>query len=206
MKITEIKPQKGHLFKITADEKEFFLDRDYLNESGLKVGSQLDGAEIKEHIKKSEYVRAKSRALWFLDRADRSEKTLFTKIVEGNISPTAAAEVIERFKELGLVDDKRYAENLAEKYLAQNFSKRQVYAKIVSKGVPSAIVNEVLKETETDEVAQIKSLIEKKYKTKIDTKENTQKTVAALMRRGFNYSAVRDALKEYKLELEYEEF
>ncbi len=206
MKITEIKPQKGHLFKITADEKEFFLDRDYLNESGLKVGSRLDGAEIKEHIKKSEYVRAKSRALWFLDRADRSEKTLFAKIVDGNISPAAAAEVIERFKELGLVDDKRYAENLAEKYLSQNFSKRQVYAKIVSKGVPSAVVNEVLKETETDEVAQIKSLIEKKYKTKIDTKENTQKTVAALMRRGFNYSAVRDALKEYKLELEYEEF
>ena len=207
MVITEIKPQKGHLQKIAFDNESFvLLERDFFILQGLKLGDRLTQEKLNELLEESEYIRAKNRALWFLDRAPRSEKTLYEKIVSGNISATAAARAVARLKELGLVDDRKYAENMAERFMEQNISKRSAFAKMMTKGLPVSIIKETLAETPSDEVAQVKAVIDKKYKNRLDTKENVAKTVAALLRRGFSYQSVRTAMKEYKTELEYGDY
>lgn len=197
MKIIAVTPQKGHLYRVELSEKTVFIERDYAAEIGLKPGMEIDEAGLKNIVAESEYRRAKSRALWFLDRADRSEKVLCEKIVAGKISKTAALKAIERLKELGLVDDLRYAENLYSRLAEANVSKRAAYAKMYEKGVPPEIIKKVLNENEPDENAQIKALIERKYRLKIEADDGPQKVAAALIRKGFSYSAVRHAVNEY---------
>lgn len=197
MIIKSISRQKGHLFKVEAGEKTVFIDCDLLAEKGLKVGREITDEELQKIVEESEYRRAKSRALWFLDRADRSERTLCEKIVSGGISKTAALKAINRLKELGLVDDTRYARNLYARYVEANVSKRAAYAKMYEKGVPTDIIKAVIGETETDEVSQISALIEKKYRNKITGEEGPKKVAAALVRKGFSYSAVRQAVNNY---------
>ena len=204
MTVEEIKRQKGHLYKITlSDNSSFLVDCDVCEAIPIVTGKELSKEEITDILKTSDYERAKSRALWFLDRGDRTEKSLYEKLVAAKISPEQCARAIARLKELGLIDDRRYAKNYAERCIESNISKRETYGKLMQKGVPKDIIREVLEETQVDEVSQITALIKKKYANKLNSRENTAKVVAALMRKGFSYPAVKEALRAYGEELEY---
>lgn len=204
MTVVEIKRDKNHRAKITCSGGTvFYLDLDYLKQVPLHENDLLTAGQIKEHIEASEYIRAKSRAMWFLDRADHSEKALYDKLIRGGIAPAACAKAVARLKELGLLDDERYAARAAERMRDINVSRREAYAKMIQKGIPRDIVNEALDNTEFDEAAQIRALIDKKYRLKIETEGGTQKVYAALIRKGFSYGAVRDVLKAYSEELKY---
>lgn len=204
MKIKSLAKVKGHLIKVTlTDESSVFIERDYAAELCLKEGGEIDN--LTEILKESEYRRAKSRALWFLDRADRTEKVLCEKITSGGISKEAALRAVSRLKELGVVSDRRYAENFAERMALSNMSVREINRKLYAKGVPADIIKQVLGGMETDEKEQIKNLIIKKYRNKLNAENGVQKTVASLMRKGFSYSKIRDALKEFETETEFEE-
>ncbi len=203
MKIVEIKKDKKHTVKVSFDiGKAFNFDLDYWNELCLHENDEIDEETLNFHLKESDYIRAKSRGMWFLDRADYSEKTLFEKIVAGGISRTAAARAVARLKELGLIDDQRLAARLATQMSDANISKRESYAKLYAKGIPKEVIKSVLEETDFDEQAQIKAVIDKKYRSKMDKKENIQKVYAALIRKGFSYNAVSEAIRKYPKEIE----
>ncbi len=208
MKIIEIKRDKKHTVKVSFDnQKSFNFDLDYWANACLHENDEISEEQLSVHLKESDYIRAKSRGMWFLDRADYSEKKLYEKIYAGGISAAAAARAVSRFKELGLVDDTRYATRLAEQMSEAGISKREAYAKLYQKGISSDTIKSVLEETDFDEASQLEAVIEKKYKKKLSEKDNIQKVYAALIRKGFSYSAVRAAIKKYTQEIEiYEEY
>ena len=206
MKIVEIKKDKKHTVKVSFDSgKAFNFDIDYWNSICLKENDSIDEETLNYHLKESDYIRAKSRGLWFLDRSDYSEKTLYEKIVAGGISNVAAARAVARLKELGLVDDEKFARRLAEQMSNSNVSKRESYAKLYNKGIPTTVIKQVLEDTCFDEVSQIKAVIDKKYRLKMNTKEEIQKVYAALIRKGFSYSAVSEVIRNCIKEIEYNE-
>ncbi len=151
----------------------------------------------------SEYERVRERILWYLDRSDRTERELRDRLSRSDFSKSVCDEVIERLKEVGIIDDRRYAMRYAERCTEANMSRRQTYAKLLSKGISREIANEALDENEVDEAVQIRALIEKKYSSKLSDPQNTPKVYATLIRKGFSYGAVRDALKSYNEEFIY---
>ena len=206
MLITEVQKQKKHLTKLVfEDGQEALLDNDICLNYSLKPETEIAEEELKKLKYESEYARAKSRALWYLDRADRTEKGMYEKLVGAGFDRKASAAVVGRFVEVGLIDDRRFAENFAEKCRDANISKREGIRKMLLKGVPYDIANEVFSETEIDEEEQIRAVIEKKYARKLEQENGVQRVYAALVRKGFSFSAVRNALKKYSEELEYSE-
>jgi regulatory protein len=196
MFITEIKKDKLHLMRVFLnDGNEVLIDKDVCKEKCLKKGMELDGLE--EIIFESDYRRAKSRAIWYLDRTDHTEKALYDKLLRAGFKPKPCAKVIARLKEVGLLDDNRYAENYANRLIESNVSKREALQKLLLKGVPYDLAKSVLEETQTDELSQIKNVIEKKYKNKLLAENGVQKVYAALVRKGFSYGAVKTALNEF---------
>lgn len=196
MVITEIKKDKLHLMRVfLSDGNEVLIDKDVCNEKCLKKGMELDGLE--EIIFESDYRRAKSRAIWYLDRMDHTEKVLYDKLLRAGFKPKPCAKVIARLKEVGLLDDNRFAENYANRLIESNVSKREALQKMLLKGVPYDLAKSVLEDTETDELSQIKNVIEKKYKNKLLAENGVQKVYAALVRKGFSYGAVKTALQTY---------
>ena len=206
MLITEVQKQKKHLTKLVHEGgEEVLLDNDICLNYSLKPERQITEEELSKRRYESEYARAKSRALWYLDRADRTEKGMYEKLVTAGFDRKASAAVVGRFVEVGLIDDRRFAENFAEKCRDANISKREGIRKILLKGVPYDIANEVFSETEIDEEEQVRAVIEKKYARKLTQENGVQRVYAALVRKGFSFSAVRNALKKYSEELEYSE-
>lgn len=204
MKIISISKDKKHLNKITLSSgEELLIDTDVCIDKKLSCGAELDEALLGEIKYESEYKRAKSRALWYLDRMDYTEKALYQKLVKAGFDKRAAAGVMGWCVEFGLVDDRRYAERFAERCAQNNISKKEATAKMLLKGVPYDLAKEVLSEIDTDEQAQLSQLIAKKYAYKLTQENGTQKVFAALVRKGFSFSAVKEALKKYNEELEY---
>ena len=198
MQIIKLQKDKLHLTKVyLSNGQEVLIDNDVCSENCLKVGDSLTEQAINDLVFQSEYQRAKSRAVWYMDRKDRTSKDLYNKLCTAGFDKKAVAKVIGRLTEVGLIDDRRFAENYAERLLEGNTSKREAFAKLLQKGVPYDMAKEVLAENEVDEISQIKNLIERKYRTKLAAENGAQKVFAALARKGFSYEAVKTALKNY---------
>ena len=206
MIITAFKRQKKHLTAlILSDGREILLDNDTCTDFCLKQDAEITEERLQELIYDSEYRRAKSRALWYLDRADRTEKGLYRKLCEAGFDKKVSAAVVARFVEVGLLDDRHFAENFAERCKDANISPRETVRKLYEKGISYDMAKEIVSETETDEETQIRALIEKKYARKLELENGAEKVYAALIRKGFSFSAVRNVLKKYSEELEYSE-
>lgn len=198
MIIKEVKKDKKHLNLLTLDNGDtVLLDRDTCIENSLYKNEEIDPDRLEELKFQSEKTRAKSRALWYLDRQDYTEKALYTKLLRAGFDKKASASVLARLVEVGLVDDRRYAERFAERCFDSNTSKRASLQKMLEKGVPYDLAKEVLDGFETDEEGQIKALLEKKYAYKLSQPDGSKKVYASLIRKGFSYGAVNKALKEY---------
>ena len=198
MQILALQKDKLHLTKISfSNGEEVLLDNDVCRDNYLKKGDELTEEKLNALVFESQYVRAKSRAVWYLDRKDRTAKDLYNKLCLAGFDKKASAKVIGRLTEVGLIDDRRFAENYAARLMDSNVSKREALQKMLQKGVPYDMAKDVLSETDTDENEQIEALINKKYRTKLMCEGGVEKVYAALIRKGFSYDAVKTALKNY---------
>ena len=180
------------------------MDADTVSICCLHKEDSITEEKLLELIDESNYTRAKNRALWYLETRSFTEKGLYSKLVEKGFDKQASSKAIARFVELGLLNDRAYAENFLEKCISANISKREIYHKMIEKGLKKDLIEEILDGAEVDERAQIREILDKKYRLKLENEDNVKKVYAALARKGFSFSAIRDELKAYSDELNCE--
>ncbi|MBQ4154446.1 MAG: regulatory protein RecX [Clostridia bacterium] len=208
MRVVNIEVRRRHLAAVSLlpepekiNEAEYegnklLIDREILRRCNIEIGCELSNEEIKELVLVSESYRAKERAVWYLSKADTTEKALFEKLCR-NFSEKAAAFAVAQMVKKGYVNDRRFAENYALLLSNRKVSKRAAVGKMLQKGVPLDMAKEVLSEREYDESIAVLELLKTKYKNKLGNDEQVRKTVAALYRRGFGYSDIKTALNEF---------
>ena len=140
--------------------------------------------------------KAKHRALYLLERCDRTEQELRTKLSQ-NYEPEVVEEAIAYVKQFHYIDDKRYAVN----YLTSRGrvkSRRQVEQELLyKKGISREVLEEVRQEAEPqDEREMIRRWMDKKQIIpQTATQEELRRFYLFLMRRGFQSE---DILRELK--------
>lgn len=207
MTVKDIKRQKKHDALIVFDNGESHLiDISAISEMHINVGTVLDFGELEKLKKNSEYQKAKSRALWLIDYAEQTEKGLYDKLVRAGFDKNICAEVISKVKNAELINDEDYAERYALRCSENGISKKEAVYKLTAKGIKKEIAQAAAEKADFDENSQIRMLIKKKYKSKlIKDPKNTEKVFAALARKGFSFSAIREELKNYSENLADEE-
>ena len=203
MKIVKVSPRRKHLTAlILEDGTELLIDSEIVAIKNLSAGSVIESTA--DLLFESDKKRARSRAMWYLSRQDHSEKALYDKLIKGGFSPEASRDAVDRMVELGLIDDERYAARLCEFYSEAGKSLREQYAKLILKGVPSSIAKELTAQN-GDETDKIRRLIDIKYASKLQNDEGVQKVYATLIRKGFSFSDVKAALRDYSENLDNSE-
>ncbi len=203
MKVIGLKTRRKMLTAVTfEDGSELLLDSETVIIENIKVGSDIENIDEIKYA--SDLKRAKSRALWYLSRSDHSEKALLDKLNRGEFSPRASKEAVERMKELGLINDEAYAGRMAEYLKSSGISRKEAEAKMINRGIKRELAREFLDDG-GDECEKIKHLLEHKYANKLSDEESVKKVFAALIRKGFSYSDVKSAMKEYSEEIMYSE-
>ncbi|MCI8417686.1 MAG: regulatory protein RecX [Lachnospiraceae bacterium] len=146
-------------------------------------------------ISMDERKKARHRALYLLERMDRTEQELRRKL-EQNYPPGIVEDAIEYVKSYHYIDDLRYAKNYIQ-YKGQTKSRRQMQQELLfKKGVSREILEQAFREIqENDEGPLIRRWMEKKkVDPKTASREELKRFYQFLIRRGFAPEDIRRAL------------
>lgn len=199
---------------IYIDDKFFCsLDIAQVVDLRIKIGRELSDDELEELKRASDFSKFYNRALEYalmrphsskevrdylkrktLDRKVRvkNQKTGEYKIVlKQGYDQSLVEPVYQRLEERGYIDDRRFAETWVEnRNITKGSSLKKLRQELSQKGIPQCIIEEVLAETDRDDVAELRKIIARKAKKYPDE----QKLIQYLMRQGFNYSDILDEL------------
>lgn len=197
MKITDIRPRRKGLSAVYIDgEYALSLDTQTLLEHRIDIGRELDDEELHDLIESSNERRAKEKALWLISYRSHSKKELRDKI-RRTCDRQSAEKAVERMEELGLVNDRDYAERCAQTLIfTKHMSKRGAAMELRRKGIESEIIDEVLGDIEVDEREQIQAVIERKY-PKIGDEKIRRRAVAALQRLGYGWEDIKAVIESF---------
>lgn len=197
MLITQIEKYKGSTYSMTFDnDKTIYTHSDIIYKFSLKINMDLSEDLLNEIIYFSEKRKAKERALYLLDYRDHSYKELFVKLSK-NYSDEICYEIVNHFVSIGIINDKRYAENLAKKYIEiKKYGLYKAKQEMYLKGIDKYTVEDALEIYKDNVELRILELINKKYKKYLNSEDENSKYKLknALVRQGYTYDEVNRAI------------
>lgn len=209
MKITA-KQGKGTKIHISIDgEYLLTVDADFWFSSGYVSGDEIDDGDLAAFKKAAGSRLAFNSAMFSLDMRDHSEREIRQKLSRKYDEHSVDAAV-QKLIDLGLINDRRYAELLTrELFERKKYGRNRVKSELFRKGIDSDTINEVLEayeeENEPDNVEKIVDIIRKKYYNKLIDEKSRQRVVAALVRLGYSFSDIRQAMREFSSDEFFEE-
>ena len=194
MKLTYKKGKQDKIHISVDGEYSFTVDEAYFLSMGIYNGREVDSDELEEIKETVNIRRAYNYAVSLLARRDHSEKELMNKLHQKGYDEGVEA-ALEKLRRGGYVSDERFARLYTrELQTLKKYGKKRIEQELYRKGIDRDIIREVLDETDFDE-NELVSLIERKYGRYLSDEKGVQKTVNGLLRMGYSYSEIRDALK-----------
>ena len=204
MIISDIQPQKKrkNRFSIYIDGKyAFSLDFNTLKKNILHVGDEITLKEIDLLKKKDEFWRARDYALSLISYRMRSERELKQRLRHKGYAFSTVGEVIVFLKRIGIVDDRKFAEDWVNSTLEHRpMGRFRVRFELRKRGVNDNIIDELCDKvfTEGKEEELILKASEKKLKSLRDypPELRVKRLISFLKGRGFEYESIHRVTKE----------
>ncbi len=105
----------------------------------LEVGADVQRDDLETALAEVELPLAKERALLLLGYRERSVSELARKLAETGYPPAVVREVVDRYADVELVDDARFAGSWARTRLGAGYGPRRVARELAEKGVDEAV-------------------------------------------------------------------
>lgn len=211
MKVTALKAQvrdKNRVNVFVDGSYRFSLEIAQVIDLGIKSGDEYTEEELLALEIESQYGKVYARTLEYVFVRPRSQRELrdylrrktFDKrdqkgMIRKGISPELADRVFQRLVDKGHLNDLSFASFWVEnRNLRKGISTKKLKAELMTKGVSSQIIDEVLRQTDRDESSDIQSVIRRKaYKY-----PEERKFIEYLARQGFGYDTIKEGLEQFK--------
>lgn len=168
----------------------------------IKDGESYDDLHIEKFRHEGQIKYAKDRALFLLSYRDYSTKELVQKL-QKSVSPEIATLTAKRMKELNLIDDKKFAKNLANKLiLNKGRGVKRVLYEMELKGIEKEDALEAIDSINFNSVDQISETIRKKYIDKLTDFKSKNKVISVFLRKGHSYNDIKSAINIVEREIE----
>lgn len=196
MKIEKIEKYKGKTYGVYFEDAEpIFINSEIVSEFHLRAGTEIPEGAVSEVVRANDLRRARERALYLLDAREYSYIGLFKKL-EANYDEDICYEVVDRLCELGLVNDRRYAERLGEYYIiTKGFGRYRASQEMYRKGISRELTDEILEQYEEDSAVRLYEIVKAKYERYMCDEKGINKVKNALIRKGFSYEDVNIVIK-----------
>lgn len=148
----------------------------------------------------NEFLECKDCAFYYINKRRYTKKELIDKLVKKKYDISVAREVADYLEEAKYIDDADYSRRFIND--AVNLKKHglvRIKRDLSMKGVDRSVVDDVLCDLEIDTKSVLAGLIETKA-SNMDLTDEKQlnKLNGFLLRRGFNYCDINEALYEYR--------
>lgn len=208
MVIQELKPSQrvqGRWLAMLEDGSILRVGQQEIADFALYAGRELTEEEAAALTAGLRSRQMRERALELLSRKPQSRRELTRKLNEWGAGPEEADAVCDRMEELGYLNESAYAARIVEVYSARGFGEKKLRDELDRRGVPREEWDEALARVE-DSTQAIDDFLQKKLTGWTGDRKQLQKVTAALARRGFSWSDIRDALARYEtgIDIEYD--
>ncbi len=143
---------------------------------------------------------ARAIVLRMLTGAARSRAQLAEALARKDVPDEVATRVLDRFTEVGLVDDAQYARMfVAHRHAERGLARRALAVELRRRGIADQVAAEALAEVDDDdEVAAARRLVQSKLAATrgLDPQARLRRTLAALGRRGYAPGLVTRLVRE----------
>lgn len=200
MLITAVEPRRKSMSALYIDgEFAMKLDTETLIANNISAGKEIDDEKLHSLIIESDNKCAKEKALWLISYRDHSEKELIDKI-RRDYSEDSAVNAVARLKELGLVDDEKFARRYFKELTegSRHLSPRGAKYKLLEKGIDRCLADMIADECEIDPREQIRIIIDKKYSNFNTDEKYRRRAVSGLQRKGFSWDDIKSVMNEYE--------
>lgn len=136
---------------VLADGTALMTAAAVVRELSLDAGDQRDRASLDEDLRQAEMKQSRERALRLVGYRERSTDELRRRLLDDGYPQAVVEPLVERFVELGLVDDDRYSRMYVRSRLRSGYGVRRIAHELDKKGVPAHVVAAALDEIATDD-------------------------------------------------------
>ena len=165
-----------------------------VREIQLVPGAHVSAQEVDAALAAVEYVLAKNRALRLLGYREHSALELRRKLEDTGYPPAIAQAVTDRFAEIELVDDARFAQMWTRTRLAAGYGPRRIKQELALRGIEALVVEQVLADSVDDGEDDV-DLARAALGGRVATdRASRDRLTRRLLNRGFSPSAARGAL------------
>ncbi len=185
-------------------EMKIYIHRDIIAANRIARGMEIYGEDADRLIYQNDLRRARERALYLMESRDHSYSELFDKL-ERNYSEEICFEVCNRLAEIGVINDRRYAEKLCRQlFEVKKLGRFRVKQEMRMKGLTAEIIEEAMAEfdEEDDSFSRLEELVERKYERYLVDRKGVNKVKNALARKGYSYSEIKSVLDLYELDFD----
>lgn len=200
MKITSVTQQKKRKdrYNVFIDgEFAFGIDGVDLLYYKLKEGTELSKERYDEITEQLVFINARETAMRYIDYKRRTEKEVRAKL-NGEYSADIVERVLELLKRYKIVDDAEYARLYIKDCLnLKGWGKKRILTELYARGIPRELAEPHFSGTEDVLSEKAEKLLERRIKGNIQDQKEYKKHMDFLLRRGFDYTAAKNALEKY---------
>lgn len=197
--IISIKTAKNNKIKIYADgEEAFTVPAVIWYSSHFNDGDEVTSEELSELKKAGDSSSAFDSGMRLLSMRAHSEHELKQKL-SIKFSKDAATSAIERFKELGLIDDEKFAMMFAEElYERKGFSSKRILMELKNRGIDGNCAQKAVNALDIDAEIGIIKVIEKCGLTDKSSDKEKNRVIRRLINMGYSYGDISKYINFYE--------
>lgn len=195
MLIKSIVKYKGSTYEVSfLDYDSIYLNSETILQFGLTSNMDISLERLNQVVYADTLRKARERALYLLDYKDYSYIQLYEKL-EVTYPQDICLDVLSKLVELGIINDNRYAKNLAERLiLVKKYGSYRAIRELTLKGIDKDLAEEVVSYYDDTQLERLEDLINSKYSRYLVDDKGLNKVKNALVRLGYSYDLINQVL------------
>ena len=193
------KTAKNNKIKIYADGEEIFTVPAVIwYSSSFYDGKEVSSEELSALKRAGDSSMAFDSGMRLLSIRAHSEYELKQKLTL-KFSKEAALGAIERFKELGLIDDEKFAMMFAEElYTRKGYSAKRILLELSHRGIDTNYAENAVNALDINHEIGIIKIIEKYSLTEESSPKEKHRVIRRLINMGYSYSDISKYINIYE--------
>jgi len=199
MRIAEVKPsqhKKGRFLVKLEDGNILRVTEEELRRFSLTAGLDLDGEAMEALEASAKQSAARAAAAGMIGSRPLSKKELTRRLVRKGADAEDAGAAADWLEDIGAVNDREYAALLVRHYAGKGYGRARIREEMRRRCVDRELWDEALEEL-PDQTETLDRLIQKKCRGDLSDRREVRRVSESLMRRGFSWSEVKEALRRY---------
>lgn len=196
--VSSVRRIQGKAILTLSDGEVIEMPRSMLKERPYRAGMPFDPVQFQAFIAERSYSFALEKAVSLLASRARTEKEIVDALKRNAYPETAIARVMARLHEEGYINDAAFCDQWVLARSAKGMGARRIRQELQYKGVSRQEVDQALASIDEDEMYEAALAVARKASRGKNLADpgDRRKVLAALARRGYEFSIAKNALMQ----------